>query len=174
MKRMLSLSLAALTLLAALAGCATPGATQSPAPSAKTPEELTTAYKSAIEGARNQEENDSFAIITSADDDLSDLIFQMIGLTAEDMSAYAISISPMNVQAYGIAVIMPAPDKAETVQKGLQGFIDLQKQNFDMYLMDQYDIASAAKLETLEDGTVILVMGPEQDATLTAIKDGLK
>lgn len=173
MKKILTLSLAAVMLAAALVGCAgKPAAGGGDA--AKTPEELTTAYKSAIEGARTQEENDAFSIITSADDDLSDLIFQMIGLTAEDMSAFAISISPMNTQAYGVAAIMPAEGKTDAVKAGLEGFIAMQKQNFDMYLMDQYDIAAAAKVETLEDGTVLLVMGPDQDTTLTAIKDALK
>lgn len=173
LKRTMTLSLAALMLVSALVGCT--GA-EKPQESAqvKTPEEMTTSYKAAIEGARTQDENDAFSIVTSAEDDLSDLIFQMIGVTAEDMTAYAISVSPMNTQAYGVAAIMPAEGKAETVTDGLNAFIELQKNNFNMYLMDQYDIASAAKVETLDDGTIILVMGPEQDTTMTAIKDALK
>ena len=39
--------------------------------------------------------------------------------------------------------------------------------------MDQYDIANAAKVETLEDGTILLVMCEDQDTVLDAIKTAL-
>ena len=55
--------------------------------------------------------------------------------------------------------------------RALEGFIDRQKQSFEQYLADQYDIASNARLETLEDGTVLLVMCQDQDAVFDAIRD---
>ncbi|NCB62975.1 MAG: DUF4358 domain-containing protein [Clostridia bacterium] len=173
LKRTLSLSLAALMLVSALAGCTS---TEKPQESdkIKTPEELTTSYKAAIEGARSQEANDAFAIITTPDDNMADMIFEMLGVTADDMTAYAISVSAMNTQAYGIVAIMPAADKSDKVQEGLNAFVEQQKNNFKMYLMGQYDIANAAKVETLDDGTILLVMCDGQDAILSSIKDALK
>ena len=141
MKRILTLTLSALLLFSALAGCSNGGGQESQA--VKTPEEYTAAYQSAIEGARDAEMNE------------------------------AVAVSPMNIRAYGIAAVFPAEGKSEEVQEGLQGFIDQQKQSFEQYLADQYDIASAARLETLDDGTILLVMCEDQDTVFDAIKEAL-
>ena len=95
-------------------------------------------------------------------------------VTAEDMESFAISVSLMNVKAYGIAVIKPAQDSEDTVKEGLQGFIDQQQQNFQMYLPDQYEVAKNARLETLEDGTVVMVMCEDQDTVFDSIIDSLQ
>ena len=39
-----------------------------------------------------------------------------------------------------------------------------------MYLPDQYDIALAAKLDTLSDGTILLVMCEDQDGVFDRIR----
>ena len=90
------------------------------------------------------------------------------------MDSFAISVSLMNVKAYGIAVIKPAQDSEDTVKEGLQGFIDQQQQNFQMYLPDQYEVAKNARLETLEDGTVVMVMCEDQDTVFDSIIDSLQ
>ena len=72
-----------------------------------------------------------------------------------------------------MAAILPAEGKSEEVLEGVNAFVEQQKQNFQQYLMDQYDIASAAKVETLEDGTILLVMCEDQDTVLDAIKTAL-
>lgn len=170
MKKSLILSLAAVLLVAAITGCSKGQA----AP--LTPEERTELYQTAIESARDQETNDAIPAITSSEDNsgLSDIILPMLGVTEEDMSAYAIAVSPVNIRAYGVAAIFPASGKEDTVLEGLNGFIDLQKQNFERYLEDQYEIASNAKLETLEDGTLLLVMCSDQDAVFDAIKGSIE
>ena len=88
-------------------------------------------------------------------------------------AAFAVAVSPMNIRAYGIVAVLPAEGKSEEVQEGLQGFIDQQKQSFEQYLADQYDIANAARLETLDDGTILLVMCEDQDTVFDAIQDAL-
>ncbi len=175
MKRILTLSLAAVLLVAAIAGCSGKGggnAGESDKP--LTPEERTELYKTSIENARDAETNEYMSILTSADDDGASMILELLGLKTEDMTAFAVSASMMNVQAYGIAAVMPAAGKEDAVLEGLNGFIDLQKQNFQQYLIDQYDIANNAKLETLEDGTILLVMSEGQDAILDSIKDAVE
>ena len=142
-----------LLLLALLAGCGT-----SSQPSALTAEERTQLYQTAIESARDAEMNEAIGILTDAGDDMADVIFELLGVTAADMSAFALSVSPMNIKAYGIAAIYPAAGKSDAVLEGLNAFIDRQKQSFEQYLADQYEIAGNARLETLEDGTILLVM----------------
>ena len=92
-----------LLLLALLAGCGT-----SSQPSALTAEERTQLYQTAIESARDAEMNEAIGILTDTGDDMADVIFELLGVTAADMSAFALSVSPMNIKAYGIAAIYPA------------------------------------------------------------------
>ena len=169
MKRMLSLSLSALLLLSALAGCGSKDA----GTTSRTPEEATEAYQTAIESARDAELNEAIPVITSSEDDTASLVLPLIGITDENTDAFAVAVSPMNIKAYGVAAILPAEGKSEEVLEGVNAFVEQQKQNFQQYLMDQYDIASAAKVETLEDGTILLVMCEDQDTVLDAIKTAL-
>ncbi len=171
MKRILTLTLAAALLLSALAGCSGGGSQESQA--VKTPEEYTAAYQAAIEGARDDEMNEAVPVITATDDQMADLVLPMVGITSDNAAAFAVAVSPMNIRAYGIVAVLPAEGKSEEVQEGLQGFIDQQKQSFEQYLADQYDIANAARLETLDDGTILLVMCEDQDTVFDAIQDAL-
>lgn len=171
MKRTISLLLAILTLTAALAGC-----TQQPSGNGGkqlTAEERTDLYKTAIESARDDETNEYNPVITELGEN-DEYLLQLLGVAAEDMSAYGLSVSLMNVQAYGIAAVYPAEGKADAVLEGLQGFIDLQRQNFEQYLPDQYEIAQNAKLETLDDGTILLVMCEDQDTVFNTIRDAIE
>lgn len=171
MKRLLSLTLATLMVVATLAGC---GGKSPSGDEQKSPEELTELFKTAIEGARDQEMNEVVPVVTSPDDDMADMIMTLAGITAEDTTAFALAISPVNMRAYGIALVRPAADKDEAVKEALQTFIDTQQANFEFYLPDQYDIALAAKLETLEDGSILMVMSEGQDQIFDAIKDAVE
>ena len=170
MKRFFALSLAALMVFGLLAGCSSSDSQETP----KTPEELTQLYKTAIEGARDQETNEAISVITSSQDDLADLVLPMVGITDENATSYAVAVSPMNTRAYGIVAVRPAADKSEEVLSGLQSFIDTQKQSFEQYLPDQSEIANSARLETLEDGTILLVMCEGQDDIFTSIQETIE
>lgn len=135
------------------------------------PDEREDLYETAITAARSQGDNEAFPLIDDADDDLSPLIFELLGITDSDMTAYAISVSPMNVKAYAVAAIFPAAGKEDAVLHGLRSFVDSQVQTFEHYLADQYEIAVNTRLETLEDGTILLVMCENQDSVFDAIKD---
>lgn len=171
MKKMLALALALALTVAALAGCA--GKSGSAA-SDKTPEELADLYASAIteNGGEMVEYNPVFTEVK--EDDMSAIILQNLGLLAEDMHAFGISSSVMNVKAYGIAAVMPAEGKADAVTEALQGYIDNQKASFEQYLVDQYEVANSAKLATLADGTVLMVMCEDQDTVFDAISAAIE
>lgn len=166
MKKALSLLLALALTAAALAGCSgTSGGT-----AAKTPEELTKLYADAItaNGGEAVEYNPVVTEVKEGD------VLEFLGLKAEDMTAFGISLSLMNVNAYAIAAVMPAEGKADTVKQALQTYKENQMASFEMYLADQYDIAKNAKLEALEDGTVLLVMCADQDTVYDAIAKAIQ
>ncbi len=167
MKKIVAVALTLALSLAVLAGCS--GGQDSETPS-KTPEELSQLYSDAItqNGGEMAENNPPFTQV-SEEDPMSSMILESMGLAQEDMTAFAISGSMMNVKAYGIAAVMPAQDKEQAVKDALQGFIDRQKSSFETYLVDQYAVAESARLETLSDGTVLMVMCEDQDTVFDAI-----
>ncbi len=176
MKKLLTCALTLALTAALLAGCT--GGSSSDAGSgsgagAKTPEELAQLYSTAIteNGGELVEYNPVFTAVSQ--EDMSAMILEAMGLAQEDMQAFGISSSLMNVQAYGIAAVMPAQDKTEAVTQALQGYIDAQKASFEHYLADQYEVAGSARLETLEDGTVLMVMCEGQDAVFEAISQAI-
>ena len=168
MKKMIALLAAALTLTAVLTAC---GQKQE----SRTPEELTQVYADALteNGGEMVEYNPVISKVDS-EDPVSAMILESMGLKEEDMTAFGVSGSMMNVKAYGIAAVMPAEGKEEAVKEGLQGFIDRQKSSFETYLADQYAVAESAPLETLEDGTVLMVMCEDQDTVFDGIRAAIE
>ncbi len=163
MKRIVALALA--LTLAALVGCTGGGG----AVSDKTPEELAKLYDTAIteNGGEMVQYNPVFT--EAKEDDGSAMILEAMGLNADDLTALGVSASMMNVKAYAIVAVMPAAGKADGVKEALQSYIDQQKASFETYLVDQYEIAKSAKLETLEDGTILMIMCEDQDTVFDGI-----
>jgi len=122
----------------------------------------------AITSARGDEENEAYPV-QSDKDAIESMYYDVLGFTADDVTELTMSVSLINVKAYGIVIAKPAEGCEETVKAGLQGFIDTQCANFETYLADQYEIAKNAKLETLDDGTIIMVMCENADAVYEAI-----
>ena len=165
MKKILTLALVLALAVTGLSGCSGSGGTT---PS-KSPEELAQLYDTAITENGGEMVEYNPVITEKKEDDGSAMLLEMLGLDTGDMTAFGISASMMNVQAYGIAAVMPAEGKAESVTSALQGYIDAQKSSFEQYLVDQYEVANSAKLETLEDGTILMVMCEDQDTVFDAI-----
>lgn len=101
------------------------------------------------------------------------LALEFVGLTPEVVGQFAISFSMMNTKAFGLAAVMPAEGQKQAVVDGLNSYITRMQQQFERYLPDQYEVAKAAKVDVLSDGTVILVMCEGQDAVLANIKAAL-
>ncbi|WP_418454462.1 DUF4358 domain-containing protein [Allofournierella sp.] len=149
-------------------------------------------YAAALSTARPSADNDAYPVFTLKDGawgasgayaaDLSEedlqtqasLALQSLGLAAEDVQEAAFSLSLMNVQAYGVAIVMPAQNRTGAVKEALQAYIDGQKAAQQNYLPDQYAIAKAARLETLKTGEVVLVMRDGQNDVYSAIEKALK
>lgn len=173
--RILSLLLAA-ALCLPLAACGKKGESGPAASDAPDPAALADTWAQAITGARDDELNSAFPVMTPAsesDPANTEMTFALLGFAPEDVESYAISLSLMNVSAYAIVAVMPAEGKAETVKEGLENYVEAQKGSFEFYLEDQFQIASDAKLETLDDGTLLLVMCEGQDTVLDNIKSAL-
>lgn len=176
MKKITAIALAAIMMLSVFAGCKSTTTPESDQPDeGKTPEltleERTEIYKNAILNSRTDEENEYKPLLTATDEENADrdITLEMLSLTVEDMEAYAISASFIIIQAYGVAVIMPAEGKEETVKNGLDEFVQNQQKNFENYLQDQYEVAKNAKIEVHESGAVILVMCENQDEVYDSI-----
>ena len=73
-----------------------------------------------------------------------------------------------------VKAIKPAEGKTETVQAGLQAFIDQQKAAQEHYLEDQYAIAKNAKLGVMPGGEVVMVMCEDADTVYANIEKALK
>lgn len=128
----------------------------------------TSALADAITSVRTDEENEAYPVFSDKAA-IEDAYYQVVGFTAADVDEIAMSVSLINVKAYGIVLAKPAEGCADTVKAGLQAFIDTQCNNFETYLADQYEIAKNAKLETLDDGTIVMVMCANADAVYDAI-----
>lgn len=148
-------------------------------------------YAAILTAARPAEDNENLVIFQLKDgaytatgayaDELSAediasqgaMCLQMLGLAEENVAEAVFSVSLMNVQSYGLAIVKPADGREAAVTEGLQVFIDSQKAAQENYLADQYAIAKAARLETVKSGEVVLVMCENQDTVFSAVKDGL-
>lgn len=124
---------------------------------------LSQAYGLAITQARDEESNQYNPVLTSVEDEYSEYIFPLLQFSPEMAEGYAISVSAMMVQAYGVVAILPVPGQEEAVYQGLEFFIDTQMENFAEYRPDQLLVAQSARLEILSDGTILMVMCSEQD-----------
>lgn len=159
----------ALTLLL-LTGCADSGNEQD----GMSADARTQLYQSAISQARDEQTNQNRPIITSDQDAQADAVFAALGLQPEDLSAYAISLSLTDASAYTVAAFYPAPDREDAVLEDLDSYVDGQKTGFVYSLTDQYEIAVNTRTEILEDGTILLVMCPDQDVIFDAIRDQIE
>ena len=175
MKKLFTLVLVAALALSVLTGCGSSENTNGnsgsdvSASQTKSPEELTKLYSEAITANGGEMVEYNPVISEAKEDDGSAMLLEMMGLKQEDMTAFGISTSMMNVKAFGIAAVMPAEGKEEAVKAALQGFIDQKCTEFESYLVDQLEVAQNAKLETLADGTILMVMTEGQDEVFTAI-----
>ena len=175
MKKLLSLTLVAVMALGLLAGCSgSKNESNNDASSTKTPEELVALYTDAINNCGSEMVEYNPVISEFKEEDGTSFLLELLGLSAEDFTAAAVSLSQMNTQAYTIAAFMPAADKAETILEALQTYHANQQAAFERYLEDQYEIACAARLETLSDGTIVFVMTEGQDAAFDSIKETIE
>ena len=155
-------------LLSLLSGCSGGGAD-------RTPEEWTELYQQAIP-AHGGEMVEYNPVISTFDpeDGRASLALESLGLKKEDVEAMGVSASVMNTQAYAIAAVLPVQGRESAVQEALQGYIERQQSSFEFYLPDQYQVAQDARLDTLEDGTVLLVMCSDADQVFQNIRGELE
>lgn len=147
-KKIVAAAMAALTVIT-VAGCA-----------GKKPARVFTAaeLKEAVASARDAEINEYMPIITKDDTEESDMLFEFTRLPADDIEAYAMSVSYMNISAYLVGVIVPKEGKQEAVVKAATAYVESIQKSFESYLPNQYETAKQAIVKVQEDGVVILVM----------------
>ena len=167
MKNKTAQIMAAVLLAAALTGCSGQSAQGN-----QPPEELAQVYADAIlaHGGEMVEYN---PVITQVNEENA-ILLESMGLEAEDMTAFALSTTMMNTKAYGIAAVMPVRGREEAVESALEDFVARKQADFERYLPDQYDVARNAEVETLDDGTVLLVMAEDGDRIFEEIAAAIR
>ncbi|MDL2323903.1 DUF4358 domain-containing protein [Ruminococcaceae bacterium OttesenSCG-928-A16] len=165
MKKLFAWGLAALLLMGVLVACG--GGNGAAAGTGSSAD-----YKVVLEAAR-PESAENIPVITSPEEDGPTGLLDFFGVPQEDMKKYAISVSLINVKAYGIAIILPQEGKEQAVTDAVNAFVELQQKGFENYLQDQYAIAKGALVKTAPTGEVILVMCEDAATVMAAIEKGL-
>ena len=189
-KRILAALLAGaalVTMAFSLTACGKPASSPS---ASSTPKD----YTQILHDARPEEDNEYEMIFSKGDDgkftaqygysesyeagqlndEIENMLWPLLGLEDDMVEDFAASVSGMMVQSYAIAIVKPAEGKTETVQAGLQAFIDQQKAAQEHYLEDQYAIAKNAKLGVMPGGEVVMVMCEDSDTVYANIEKALK
>ena len=138
----------------------------------ETPEETTARYLAAITAGVPADILEALPPFTEVSEE-TQMVSDVLGLVGEDIAAFAATTSPMNIKAFGVAIVKPAEGKEDAVKASLQGFIDGQITSFETYLQDQLEIAKAATLQVLEDGTIVMVMVEDSETVLASILENL-
>lgn len=112
-------------------------------------------------------------IISSVDDPMFETIPSFMGLAAKDMDRFAISVSMINVQAYCLAIILPAEGQAETVIDALKAFQSQMEKSFENYTPDQYAIAKAAIIKQLPSGEILFAMSEDAPDMISRMEKAL-
>lgn len=114
-------------------------------------ESSTSSLTEIIANNRDKELNDSIGIVDSNDDQDAEITFTMLGIEEKDLSEYAISLSPMNIKAYCVAIVKPAEGKKDIIKEAFKTYKSSQKDVFEQYLQDQYKIAEEAVITEVGD-----------------------
>ena len=144
---------------------------ETPAPQQPSADALTERFVNALTNCGS--EGVAYNTIYASPEGDGPLALEMMGLAPQDVKSFALTFSMMNMQAFGIAIVMPQDGCQQAVTDGLNGYIARMQQQFQRYLPDQYEITLNAKLAVLSDGTVVMVMCDGQDAVLQNIKSAL-
>ncbi len=104
-----------------------------------------------ISNNRNAELNSTVGIVDSNDDQVAEITFEMLGIDEKDMSEYAISLSPMNINAYCVAIVKPADGKKDVIKEAFETYKSSQEEAFEQYLQEQYKIAQEAVITEVGD-----------------------
>jgi len=131
---------------------------------------LTDAERKSIEDAAIAEAEKEMAL---AEIDNMKMELEVAGFNTDDLGNFAFSTSMMMVHAYGVGIFMPAEGKTEAVVAACNSFVEKKQQEFEMYLVDQYEIAKAAQVKTMKTGEVVLVMTENAADVMTAIETAL-
>ena len=126
-----------------------------------------------ISDNRDKELNDAIGIVDSSDDQEAEITFDMLGIDEKDMSEYAISLSPMNINAYCVAIVKPAEGKKDAIMDAFKSYKASQEEAFEQYLQEQYKIAQEAVLTEVGD-YIVFAMCEDSTTFRDNVVDALK
>ena len=101
--------------------------------------------------SRDEDINEAMSIVDSSEHQDAEIVFSMLEIDENDLSEYAISLSPMNVKAYCVAIVKPVEGKKDAIKQAFETYKLSQEQAFEQYLQDQYKIAQDAVITEVGD-----------------------
>lgn len=122
---------------------------------------------------RSQKENKIYQIVTNKNDSMAQAVFDILGIRSEDMETYAISISPMNLEAYCVAIIRPQDEKEQNIKNALYSYKEKQVRFYENYLNEQYKIARRSIIMTVNKN-IIFVMSEDSNSLIKRIQISLE
>lgn len=94
-------------------------------------------------------------------------------LTQDDVESIVISATGMNTKAHNVILVKPKAGREADVYAAVESYMKNVQKSFENYLPDQNEIAKAALIETLPDGTIALVMTDNAQTVMDSIKASL-
>lgn len=179
MKRLIASALS-LLLAAALTAC---GGTKSFPADAD--------YTAAIESTRDEELNESFAIVAWEaggapalawnPNDLSEeeaasyaqMTADTLGLDADLFKRYSVSASLIITKAYAVGVFLPADGCEDEALDAVNSYVENVKKSFENYLPDQYAVAKQAVVRQYSSGEILLVLCENAKQQADALEQAL-
>lgn len=181
MKKVISMCLASLLLIALFTGCSNEESSSSSSMSS-----LSSQSSSLVDSSlpsNSEPESELYDIIDKVnekfplsfpdhvvDDTTLNDVYYLDDTLVED---YAISYAQVNVKAEDIAIVKAKEGKTDEVKKMLEKRLEDVKADFESYLPEQYEIAQRGKVFTYED-YVVLVIADDVEEIETLIKSELE
>lgn len=136
--------------------------------------ELSKTFALAIDSLRTEDEKSVAPVLASSQEDLWPVMEQLLGFTAEDVEGFAVAISPMMVHAYAVIVVRPTEEGADKVLTGITKFQEQKMNDFENYLIDQYEIACNGMFSDVNGGTMLFVMAENTQDLLNELHGALQ
>ena len=129
------------------------------APEDSSEPETSSPLADAITSARGDEENEAYPV-QSDKDAIESMYYDVLGFTADDVTELAMSVSLINVKAYGIVIAKPASASQYVEADRIQPILALSTERYTGNLADAPTLSEVGDYEDVEVPVWRGVVGP--------------
>lgn len=135
---------------------------------------LSAAFTEVLQQSRSAEEAEYIPAFGSMTNPTWMAVEGLFGFDNSQVSGFSMAVSQMMVQAYCVAIVQPVEGQEDAVLAGFDSFKSAKMNDFNNYLMDQYEIAENPVVLTMEDGTLVFVMSEHAEEIAANIQENLE